>query len=461
MEILDREEFNPPALVTNTDAATLFDMLQQMNRMNTLDDSSDDSQIFSRLSERESSNLYRGSGLIRKLIHKYPDESNNIGYRVKDGKGNIVDENNPILLNAVYDALIFSRIYSRCYIYLDFDSNDLQPIKKDEQLSGYKIYHDIFKTGDYYDVGTFKVHYTRIIDVVCNRSYDKFILTTDDINYCDSFIQQFYNSFMNYKKNNLYVNYILENISYLTLGIENLNNLQKSETQKQTLWSKLFDFNINRKINRLLTYDKRTEELNFVSQTFSGVNEAIDISKEFLLAECDYPSDVIFETSSGGNKLGSGVQNQLVARYLWQKRATVWTIKNVLPYYRIFYHRVRKGEKLVVEIPFEVEMTDDEKADFELKGSERTKNLIETGVISNIEARTGYREGEYTLNIELKDDNLLDVQSLDKDEQDEKNTQSPASENKDAENIPSDEFFNDMSIIDSDYLTNLGDEILE
>jgi len=440
----------------NLDSSGLMRILSLFRDKNQNADISGDAR-FHRLNDIELENLFRTSNLIKKIIRKYPEESKSVGYQIVNGDGKVIEENNEIILEAVKEASIFSRLYGKCYLKLLFNDNEIRPLKRGSDVIGFEIHFNIVKEGDFYIIDDEPVHHERVITFIGIRSYAK-MAKPDDDDYADSAIQGMYNSFQDFMDNNASAKHLLQNLSYLSIGIDNLGSMTMSNEGQEKVFGRLTALNLNRNITRTVAYDKRTEELNFISQTISGVKEIIDEMKQIFVAESEYPAEEIFEESPT-QKLGSGIQNQLVSRYLWARRVRNWVINNWLEYYKTIFERIRNMEGLKIEIPFIVDLTDDEKAEIQNKGATRTKTLIEAGVITPEEARTGYKDDKFTLNIELDEAAFAEMKKQ-KLEESQAALQKPSPAlTEDADIIPDDKFWDSLATVTFNDLDDIAYEI--
>ena len=439
----------PPAL--NFDSLGLMRVMSSLSRRSSVDDT-DIGVSFTRLTDIELEYQFRNSTLIQKIIKKYPMEAKSIGYQLINSTGVVIEESNEILLEAFKEASIFSRLYSRCFLYLDFDDpNDEKPVKKESMLTGFKIYFDLYLEGDFFINNKEKIHRDRIIEFIGVKSYSKTALN-EDYNYADSVLQGLNKSMTDYVDNNENAKFIIKNLSYLTVGIDNLGNMSKSDEGRSMIFDRLITLNMNRSINKTIAYDKKSEIIGFVSQTISGINDVINQLKEIFVSETDYPVEELFEQAPS-QKLGSGVQNQLIARYLWARRCRNWTINNWMQYYTTYFSRTKDMNGIKINIPFIVDLTEEERANVENIGADRIKKLIDAGVIDVEEARTGYLGNKYTLNIKLKDAPPTQSMSFTQE------PDTPTSSQQDS--IPDNMFWDALATITEQDLDQIGEELVK
>lgn len=346
--------------------------------------------------------LYRDP-LIAKFVDKYPNEAKNNGYEVINNQGEIVEKNNSMILTILEDASIFSRIYGRCYLALQYDNDNDTPAPINGEVKGYEMSYLAERLGDFFTINNERYHNSKVYHVICKKTFNLYDIDIDDEHYQIGVIQQLYENINTYVSSVRVGKYILQNLSYLLLGVKNLSAKTKSEDGLKEVLNRLLSINQNRNVSRSIAYDKENEQLSYISQTVSGYSDMIADIKSLLLAGSDYPYDQIFEDRSGGNNLGSGVNNQLIARMNWGERKKSWSENNWLPILNNIY-RIKFGDSVRVEIPYKVSLTRLEQAELEKMASERNKNLIEAGIVSPQELRSGWAGSEFSLNIILNDE---------------------------------------------------------
>ena len=391
----------PPASI-QTDSYGLASVLSRFGNKSNSDFSG-------KLTDSQIEQLFRTSNIVQKVIKKYPKEAKGLGYQLLDEKGRIIESNDEQLLLAFQEASIYARLYGKAFLYLNLDdtSDDL-PVRKNAKLQGWEVHFDLVKTNDFYDLVdaggyTSKVHYTRIIEFIGARTYAK-NAKPSDTEFSESVLQSIYESLENYISTNDNARYIVSNLSYLSVGIDNLGAMTRTDEGKKNIFERLTTLNINRSINRTLAYDKKSENIGFITQQLLGVTDVVEKVREIFVSNTDYPFEQIFEQAPNIRFGSSGIQNQLVARYLWAQRVRNWVITNWMPYYSVYFNRVRDMRNIKIHIPFIVDKTEQEQAEIEKLAAERTKLLIDAGVLSVDEARGAYRNNDFTLNIELKDE---------------------------------------------------------
>lgn len=396
--VVNTDDYN----IDSTALMGIFGMLSGLNNLNWNKTGVLDTDVS--LTTYELNYLFRRNKLIKKIIIKYPNEAKTVGYQIKDSKGRIIAENDELILEAFHDASIYARIYGKSYLVFDTEKKDFEkPLKIGEKLTGFKVKHILNKFNDYYLTGSERIHESYVLIFIGEKNYN-FEVDINNEDYSDSIIQSLYESFFNYINSSKYVKYIMENISYLRIGIKSLGTKLRNEAGKKEIFERLQSVNANRDASRLLTYDIENETIDFISQSLAGIPEVVKEFKDLLVCESDYPYDILFEDSQN-NGLSSGAQNQLIIRVLWAKKVKNWVENNWLKNYKTLFSRLYKefqnNSTYTIEIPFNVETTQEEQANLENNIADRNKKLIETGIITVKEARTTYRDNKFNLNLEL------------------------------------------------------------
>jgi Protein of unknown function (DUF1073) len=416
---------------------------------------------FQPIGDAEIDQIFRDDFLIQKIISKYPKSAKSTGYKLLNNKGDIVSENDVFVLEAFTEASIMGRKYGKAYlVFFDQGKKNIELSKK-SKLKSFKIKFDLTLEDIFYNVDDEKVHKSKVFTFLGNRTYLKDI-NLDDNNYSDSVIQGLKKAFFNYTNSNRVAYYILANLSYLTMGIDGLGSKVGTDEGKKVVLERLVAVNMHRDISRILAYDKGKEDIGFVSQTFSGVSEVLADIKNILMTYSDYPNDQLFEDTPK-QSLGSGISNQLIARMLWAARLKNWVEENWLSNYTRLFNTIM-GEGYSIEIPFKVDMTELEKAEIENKGAERIKKLLESGMISINEARTGYKSDEYTLNIALDENFVIPnnevVQTPESKSTDNSQTNQVEANDANLDASVKDSFWEEFANITEDDLVNVAESVL-
>lgn len=409
------------------------------------------------LSDVELNNFFRTDYIVQKVIRKYPKKAKNLGYILKDKNGNIINTNDEFILESFCEASIFSRLYGKVYMIYDTGDGFRTPLTNTLLLIGYKLEYDLEIKGDFYIKSSdkdIKYHNSRVFLFIGYRTYIKDVLE-DSPYYSDSVLQPIFKAIKNYLNSVDIAKHILANISYLTMGIDNLATSTKTTEGRESIYERLLSINLNRDATKILAYDKGKEDVGFISQGGGGFGDLMEEIKNLFVSESDYTYSDLFEETPRQN-IGSGIANQLIARMLSAERLKDWVEENWLKQYTKIF-RILYGDEITIEIPYKVELTVLEQAELENLGATRIKTLIDAGVISTEEGRTGYQGAKYSLNIDLSEfkpqESISEVQAKEQSN----NTDS----NRDAEDKVTDQFWEDLAKVTKDDLNSVAKEVLE
>ena len=397
--------------VLNEDANTLesyINLITHFSRLNNQGNSEATDLPYSsfvnlepikRLTYLELNTLFRRYRILRKIITLFPEKARGIGYQLLDNSGEVFQENDKLILKAFEEATIYARLYGKSYLVFDSLRQYEKPLGQREELTGYLVKLDLIYENDFFtERGEIRYHKSRVLVFFGDKNY----IDDIDINYADysdSIIQSIFESYLDFVACNKFSQFALENLSYLTVGINDLTT--KIRNSPSEVNSRLQLINDMRKTNRILAYDKLQEDVEFISQAITGIIDIVREVKSIFASETGYTHEMLFERTQKDG-LGSGMQAQLVERFKEQKINVSWVKNHQLDNYEILFERLY-GSEYKVEIPFALELTELEQAELEDKASARLERLIRNKVISVSEARTGYKGTRFTLNIELDD----------------------------------------------------------
>ncbi len=360
---------------------------------------------YHRLNHNELCNLYNKDPLIAKFVDKFPEEAEKNGYVIYNQQGEVIEHDNTLVLEMLKEALIYSRIYGRCYLAMEFESENKAPIMPNDTLKNYTLnYYAEHEHDDdpFYVIENVEYNKTKVYHIIHKKTY-MWNVTKHEEQYQIGLIQKIADIVDTYVSSVKVGKYILQNLSYLLMGIKGLSAKSKTDGGFQEILARLVSVGRNRNISRAVAYDMENEQLSFISQTLTGVESVINPIKTLLLACDEYPGDQIFEDIViRGNPATVGTNNQLINRMLWGEKKKNWSETHFLPVLKQIYYAIY-GDGLKIEIPFKVSLTRLEWAQVEKLASERSKNLKDSGIVSPEELRTGYEGDEFTLNITLDD----------------------------------------------------------
>ena len=359
-----------------------------------------------KLSIEECSTMYRNSPLARKIVNIYPREAYNLGYKILDDNGNILEQDNEIILKSFLNASIYARIYGHCFIYYQFNDNSLRtkPVTLGAKPVDYKLFYNMIKKADFWQKENFDYHKDRIVkftgvDAFLPLDNQKYFISeqfkSDSI--FDSLVQSLFDEFTS----KTYGKHILENLSYLLVGMKGLSSRVATTKGKGVVDDRMNMISEERDMSRVFSFDLDNEKIEFITQSLNGVRDMIQEFKEAVSVASEYPYDKLFEKPPAQSMGGSGMQNQLVARFLWVEKIHDWAKFEWKDKYIELFNRIYGVDAYTFELPFKFNMTDLERAELENIAADRTTKLVNAGIITETEARTSYLESKFTLNLAL------------------------------------------------------------
>lgn len=395
------DEKIPTEETINEDAINNFDMLRLGQSLNLFGNKNGDNYNIV-LGHDDIEQLFNSNGLIRKIITKYPENARGIGYKIVNKDGVCINENDPIVLEGFYDSTIYARLYGYACLAFNFlKSKPEDEISIGLKIDTFSISTNVTEMGDFYYINGVKYHKSKVFIFRGDRKFRYFDPNNHDTEFYknQSVLQTIYHSFRRLLKTTDSTRYIVDNLSYLLVGITNLTSLNNTDAGKTILSQKMLALNRERSIDKIISFDLSKEEVSFINQSLSGLDEVLNQFKILLASETNYPYEQLFENGSGVG-IGSGIQNQLVSRFLWQENVNKWIFNNWKSNYELLKNRIF-GEEYKLEIPFEVQLTITEKAELEKTVAERNKILIDSGVIIPEEARSNYQGDTFDFNLKL------------------------------------------------------------
>lgn len=351
------------------------------------------------LSDVEYNNMFRKSNLIRKIISMLPYEASNAGYTVKKSSGEVLSEKNILIANAFCEAAIHARLYGKSYLVLQTSQDDDKPLKPNDIVISNIIYRSLELSGDFYiDKQGDKIsHVTKTFLFFGNRSFIG--CDVDNKNYADSILMGLISTLNDFLSSTKYSTKILQNLSNLTIGMKNLGMKLRSTTGKQEINDRLTSFDMNRAIDTSIAYDLDNENVDYITQTLSGIPDILSEMKNLFIASTEYTSDKLFPSQQSSG-ISSGLQNQLIVRFEWATQVKEWAESNYLENLYKLYKTISNID-ITISIPLPLELTDMEKMELEVDASNRNKNLIELQIITAKEARKAYERESFSIDIVL------------------------------------------------------------
>lgn len=340
---------------------------------------------------------FENDGLIRKIITLFPDLAFKNGYVIKGKNGETLYKNDQVILEGFHEATIIARLTGKCMLIVD-DGADLDMPLRNNAVDYLIPKNNNFTRlkNDYYKTEFGDIHKSKVLKFIGLRSYKPGIKDYDDL-YAYSILKPAIDSVMNYIKISNHGESILRKLSYLLFGMRSLGSTLSSTDGFNKILERIRTVQYAEDSSSPMAYDLENEDVKFISQTLSGFDEIVENAKQKLLMNTEYTSDELYGTART-QSLGSGIQNQLIARFLSASRIASWAnthwSKNMIMYYQ------NLGlTDFAIEFPTNMELSDNEKMELEKLAAERSQLLVNMGAITPEEVRRGYTGEDFDINL--------------------------------------------------------------
>lgn len=242
------------------------------------------------------------------------------------------------------------------------------------------------------------------------------------------------------------------------------NNTSEAKSQVEARTSAI---NQGRSMHSLMVTDMNMEKLSALFGKTEGLRELVEGIKNYIAINTELPERFLFDTASNTG-MGSGLQNQLVARFDLATRVKNWGDYAVLP-------NLRKVTRLFgnfkTTIPLRIPLNAVEAAEYEKTIAERNSILIRDGVVCAREVREIYRPSDPRTPHHLVLDDALfeeemksketeppeDPNNLDEMDSQSKSSEDPKPETKTRSDSPPDT----LSQQDNESLSDIPSDLLE
>lgn len=313
-------------------------------------------------------------------------------------------------------ASTIARRYGDCYLILavaDGQSQD-QPInwKAIQSFVGVGISRQVSIEGDLYKIGDVLWHPDRVLRFCGSKLYDQ---NGELLPESDSVLQNVFTAFSRWEMGNVAGASMLADYNFLLIGIKGLGQALREDVVKsssfgfQALLSRLLSVDMNRSVARSVAHDLDNEKIEMVNRTWAGAKDILESLEKALSASTDIPRWRMFNEMTGGG-LSNNINTAHLAKADWHDRVNTYKEKNwrsPLEYIlRIAMSAADSPTQGVivdasVNFPPGSYTSDLEKIQVEKAAADRSKILIDSGVISAEEARGCYANNEFTPNITL------------------------------------------------------------
>jgi hypothetical protein len=389
------------------------------------------------LSAEECNTLRRDSGLINTIIECYPDDAGKSWatlsmaaqsadfdadglwkyINLKDRLGEIdINDDCRTLTDYFVKASTLARLYGDCYLLLGIADGNNQDVAVNweaiESFVGVKACRNVSIEKGSYKINNVCWHPDRVLRFCGVRLYD------DDgrlLAQSDSVLQNVFTAYSRWEMGNVSGASMLADYNFLLIGIKGLGMKLQSDVTTggtigfQSLLSRLLSVDMNKSVARSVAHDLDNEKIEMVNRTWAGAKEIMDGLERAFTAATNIPSWRMFNEMTGGG-LSNNINTAHLAKADWNDRVRSYKEKNwrtPLEYIlKVAVHAKdspTRGKVVDAAITFPVGSytSDLEKIQIEKVAADRSKVLIDAGIISPQEARGCYANNEFTPDITL------------------------------------------------------------
>jgi phage-related protein (TIGR01555 family) len=427
-----------------------------------------------KFNKTELSSLVRKNGVLRRAVYDFPQSAAaswiKLNYSKETNKSpeEVLDYLMKIpyythakpsiegygMRNAFKYASGLARKFGSAYIVLGVaDGRDLsEPIntKRIQTIDWLKVYDcyqltynftgvDVDIPGtlptnqDFYRLpnSTMLVHPDRVLSF-----YGNFLDTREEFYdsqyYHDSIVTSLFEAFSNWLVGNKAIAKLLVKSTAYKFAMQDLGELVRQDIDSEStknqdyLKTRAASLNNGLTVADILWYDKEFEELDTVALNLSGVKDSIDSLKDNFAAVSDMPRWKLFN-EFGSSSLAASVQASQMIRYQWAYSTIDWASNNWLDPLQKVIKLCMSAKDLYgtvldnfsensIEFPINIKLTLSEQLEIEKLAAERSKILLEQGVLTAEEVRSQYSSSQFNPNITLDANSWNELQK-EKEEQ--------------------------------------------
>ncbi|BAQ65557.1 anti-CBASS protein Acb1 family protein [Geminocystis sp. NIES-3709] len=408
------------------------------------------------LSKKDLENLPRSSGMIRRLVENYPTkckkdwmvirqvrEENQteipVGEleqyleKLKFKKGKIG------VREAFSKASILGRQHGDGFILIGLadgldpkepvNEKSIQSIEWFKVLNRYEIYPES-NQGKYSDPDYYKIyinnlpttwHYSRVL------RFSGKILHDESLNYNggynDSVIQNVFDTWTAWQTGLMSGSAMLSDYNQAKYKMKGLGKALKEDlragttTRQEQIQKRLYVAEMGRSAIKALLVDMDEEDFDYVSRTYAGASQIMELLKDALISEVDLPVYELFNTTNAtGSALGTAQTAGLAQRYDWANLKNDWMSDNwIEPYEKLLRYAMLAKDNTITSEPVEIEifpnakvqLTPLEKIQAQNEAAQRDSVNIELGIYSPLTAQNAFKQGDWDGQVHLAQEDLL------------------------------------------------------
>jgi phage-related protein (TIGR01555 family) len=379
-----------------------------------------------RLSVEECQSLCRDNGLLNNVVECYPSEAAKSWFLLTSDTADVSDlfvymslgqkatrlinDDCRNLKDYFERASILARRFGDCYLLLGIadgqDTDKPVDFNRIDAFVGVSLSRQVTRKEDLYEVNGVLWHPDRILRFCGVPLYDQDGKLEPN---SDSVLQNIFTAFSRWEMGNVASAAMLADYNFLTIGIKGLgqalrtDNFSGTQGGIQGLFSRLLSIDMNRSISRSIAHDLDNEKIEMISRTWGGAKDILESLKDALSSATNIPRWRMFNDQTGGG-LSNSVNTVHIAQSDWKDRVksykeTQW--RSHLEYILEICTNAKDapviGDKLKIAVVFPTGsyISDVEQIQIEKEAAERSKILIDSGIISPDEARNCYRGSEF------------------------------------------------------------------
>jgi len=320
---------------------------------------------------------------------------------IDDGK----DFSEPVDKNNI-KSIRWLQVYDCWELYPDWGNN------RTRQPNFYRLYS--VESDQQYGA---KIHKSRILPfwgnrIYSRRNYLKTGLNDDGV----SVIQAMYDAYIDWLQGIKAGSAMLADYDVFTLGMKGLGQILLQDKQKgtqagqQQIINRSLALDMGKSVVRGIYYDLENEEPGSVTRSYGGAKDIMESLENRWAAASGIPKFKLFgEIGSQGLTNNQGLAMRSEWAILVQDYAHSWVsnLRQLLIYTFLAKDSPSKGkipESWDIKVPFDLQLTDTERMEYEKLAADRSKTLTEIGAITPEEVRSGYEGSQFSPDFVLSDD---------------------------------------------------------
>lgn len=407
----------------------------------------------STLTQRDLENLYRSNGLLTRLVNVYPLECRRDWMAIKQVRlenqaeqpvGELYQyleklkfkQGKTGVKEAFTKASILGRQHGDGFIVLGIadgqepdlpvDVKKIQSIEWLKVLNRYEIYpdHNDYQNPEYYYIWgendlNIKWHHSRILRFSGTKLYDESIKYNGGFN--DSILLKVFDTWNAWQQGLMAGSAMLADYDQGVYGFKGLGQALKEDlragtnTRSKQIQQRLYSAEMGRSVMKALLLDMDEESFNYVTRSYAGASQIMELLKDTLVSQVDVPEYKLFNKTNSAGALSTQQTAGLAQRYDWNSHKNNWMTDNwVEPYYQLLrYAMFAKDSPITTEVEIEVtanakvELTPLERLEAQVQAVQRDGANIELGIYSPLTAQNAYKEGDWSGEIHLAQEDLL------------------------------------------------------